>query len=395
MEILYISTCCSNKLKKYIWDTSTIKPVQSGQKFHGLLIAGLATYSNKLHAITSVPVIVSSHKRLWWNLPSEHINGIDYNYLPFINLPIIKNAMIFIMSLFHTIRWILIHNKKQKFVICDPLNLSLTGGALLACKFMRQKVAVIVTDLPNLMINQKKLSIKGWLYRKLVTSVLFKFDKYILLTEQMNKVVNPNNNPSIVMEGIVDLNMQTSTNLICNKASEKILIYAGGIYEKYGIKNLILAFLKLTDINLRLHIYGAGEMEEDMPEFIKLDSRIKYLGSVENEKVVANLSKATLLINPRPTTEIFTQFSFPSKNMEYMVSGTPLVTTKLPGMPIEYNQFVYLFDDESETGIFNTLQFLLDKPKLELHNFGLTAKEIVLNKKSNFIQAGRIIDFLK
>ena len=394
MEILYISTCCSNKLRKYIWDTSTIKPVQSGQKFHGLLIAGLAKYSNKLHAITSVPVIVSSHKRRWWNLPLEHNNGINYIYLPFINLPIIKNVMIFIMSLFHTIRWILKHKKQQRFVICDPLNLSLTVGALMACKLMREKVAVIVTDLPNLMINQKKLSIKGWLYRKLVTSILFKFDKYILLTAQMNKVVNPNNNPSIVMEGIVDLNMQTSTNLISNKAAEKILIYAGGIYEMYGIKNLILAFLKLTDINLRLHIYGAGEMEEDMPEFIKLDSRIKYLGSVENEKVVANLSKATLLINPRPTTEIFTQFSFPSKNMEYMVSGTPLVTTKLPGMPLEYNQFVYLFDDESETGIFNTLRFLLNKPELELHNFGLTAKEFVLNNKSNFIQAGKIIDFL-
>ena len=80
--------------------------------------------------------------------------------------------------------------------------------------------------------------------------------------------------------------------------------------------------------------------------------------------------------------------------MEYMVSGTPLVTTQLPGMPAEYNNFVYIFDDESIEGIYNTLKSTLLKSKEELHNFGLAAKQFVLGNKNNYIQAGRIVQFI-
>jgi len=44
-----------------------------------------------------------------------------------------------------------------------------------------------------------------------------------------------------------------------------------------------------------------------------------------------------------------------------MASGVPLLTTKLPGMPEEYNDYVYLFDDESVQGMRKTLDYLLSK----------------------------------
>jgi glycosyltransferase involved in cell wall biosynthesis len=132
-----------------------------------------------------------------------------------------------------------------------------------------------------------------------------------------------------------------------------------------------------------------------MVKYCKLDPRILYFGVVNNSTVVKRLEEALVLINPRPTTEEFTKFSFPSKNMEYMVSGTPLLTTKLPGMPVEYNEYVYLFEDESITGISKTLNFLLSKKDEELRSFGNKAKQFVLSKKSNVMQAKKIIVFLK
>jgi len=75
-----------------------------------------------------------------------------------------------------------------------------------------------------------------------------------------------------------------------------------------------------------------------------------------------------------------------------MASGTPLVTTPLPGMPKEYNRFVYLFNDESVEGISSTLQTLLSKSGDELYKFGIRAKQFVVKYKNNLIQAKRILN---
>ena len=159
----------------------------------------------------------------------------------------------------------------------------------------------------------------------------------------------------MVMEGLVDTSMEKSENKLNNKADEKIIIYAGGLYEKYGIKTLIDAFMMLDGDYFRLHLYGSGPMEETIKTLALIDSRIVFKGMVPNKIVVENQLKATLLVNPRPSTEEFTKYSFPSKNMEYMVSGTAMITTRLPGMPSDYLEFVKLFEEESVKGMFETL----------------------------------------
>lgn len=105
--------------------------------------------------------------------------------------------------------------------------------------------------------------------------------------------------------------------------------------------------------------------------------------------------KETLLIKPRPTDEEYTKYLFPSKNMEYMVSGTPVLTTKLPGMPKEYNDYVYLIEDETVEGLATTFENLLSKPKEELYAKGLKAKNFVLQEKNNVVQARKTIDMLR
>lgn len=397
-NILYISSLCSPDLLNYIFSTSSEKPGQAVQKFHRLLVEGLAM-NNEIcivETLSTIPVSPHSHKKRIWNNKSETIGSINFNYIPTINLPILKNIMVLSISFIKVLLWNLSKLKKDKVVICDPLNFNISASALLACKLTGVKTIAILTDLPVLMnpISYNKKKIKYIVYDFIVSKLLLKFNGYILLTSQMNQIVNPKHKPYLVMEGLVDTKMETSLNLIENKAKTRILIYAGGIYEKYGIKKLIEAFMRLEDDNLRLNIYGSGEMEKDMPYYMQTDSRIQYQGIINNNIVVEKLITATLLINPRPSHEEFTKYSFPSKNMEYMVSGTPLVTTRLPGMPQEYEPFVYLFEDESVEGMHLTLKLLLSKPPKELHKFGLYAKNWVLNEKSNYKQSLRVLEFI-
>ena len=118
------------------------------------------------------------------------------------------------------------------------------------------------------------------------------------------------------------------------------------------------------------------------------------MGVAPNDVVVEEELRATLLVNPRPTNEDYTKYSFPSKNMEYMASGTPVLTTKLPGMPEEYYPYVYLLEEESAEGMAKALKEILSKPAEELAQKGAAAKKFVMEKKNNISQAKKLLDML-
>ena len=119
------------------------------------------------------------------------------------------------------------------------------------------------------------------------------------------------------------------------------------------------------------------------------------MGGAPNSEIVKAELKATLLVNPRPTNEDYTKYSFPSKNMEYMASGTPVLTTKLPGMPKEYNDFVYLIDEETTYGICKVLKEVLTLSSEQLHRKGTEAKAFVMEQKNNCVQAKKVLDMIR
>lgn len=386
MKVIYVSSLVSQSKMNDIIRKSKKKPLQSIQKFHRLLCEGLAQNGADVKTISSIPMSRTISNRIIWFDKKQNVNGVEYNYIPFFNLKIIRQISTFICTIFMTIKEC-IKEKKEKVFICDLLNTTLSSTVLILSKLLKFKCIAIVTDLP------RDIGGKFSISKKINQVLQNKYDAYILLTEAMNEVVNEKNKPFVVIEGIADSNMKQKENNIENKYKEKVCIYAGGLYEKYGVKNLVEAFKLLKQNNVSLHIYGSGELEEYLNKIE--DNRIKYFGVVENEKIVDEEIKATLLINPRFSNEEYTKYSFPSKNIEYMSTGTPVLTTKLPGMPKEYYKYIYCIEDESKEGIKKALIEILEKSDEELLEKGNKAKEFVLKQKNNIIQSKRIIEMLE
>ena len=119
------------------------------------------------------------------------------------------------------------------------------------------------------------------------------------------------------------------------------------------------------------------------------------MGIKRNAEIVEEEQKASLLVNPRPRAPEYTKYSFPSKNMEYMVSGTPTLTTVLPGMPTEYYPYVYLLEDESPDGVAAKLKEIFSASFEERKQKALSARRFVLETKSNIVQSRKIRDFLR
>jgi len=80
--------------------------------------------------------------------------------------------------------------------------------------------------------------------------------------------------------------------------------------------------------------------------------------------------------------------------MEYMASGTPVLTTVLPGMPKEYHPYVYLLETETAEGIAEKLKEVLQSSDEELFQKGSEARRFVLEQKNNVIQAQKILEML-
>lgn len=381
MNIIYVSNLISENKMKNILENANEKPLQSIQKFHRLLCQGFAKNDINIKTISVIPMSRKINKKTIWIDKKEVEKGVIYQYIPFINFKGFRQICILIGTILSVIKE-LFSKKKNKIFICDILDTTVSFTTVLMSKIFRYKCVGIVTDLP---CNMAK-------YSKLSTFLENHCDMYVFLTEQMNKKINKNNKPFIVMEGLVDENMKYKDIDLDEKDSKKICIYAGGLYEKYGVKTLIQAFQNLKIDNAQLHLFGTGDLNDFIEEL--QDDNIVYHGVVENKEVVEAEKKATLLINPRFTNEEYTKYSFPSKNMEYMVSGTPILTTKLPGMPNEYLPYIYVFDEESQEGFRQKIEEILKKNEQELYEKGKAAKEFVLENKNNKKQAERIYNFI-
>lgn len=387
MKILYLSNACPEEDFHWIFSERK-KPSQAAQKYHTLQIEGLRESGQELTALCIPPISRATYGKFLFRYKGK---TEDYLFAPMINIPFLRNVWMFLYVFFFTLgrTW----GKRGDAVICDVLNTTVSMAALLAGFFTRTQVVGIVTDVPTKRAFEIKNPIKkfaSWLCRAMLGS----FDKYIFLTPAMNDLINKKGRPYLISEGHVDRGAGKIINTVSEKYEKKVCIYAGSLRKIYGIPYLVEGFLQANVENAELHIYGAGEYETELEELTQKHPSVRYFGIVPNGRIVEEERKATLLINPRPTNEEYTQYSFPSKNMEYMVSGTPVLTTCLPGMPREYEDFVYLLREENTEGMARKLKEILCKPKEELFNFGQKAKAFVLDNKSNLKQAERICALL-
>ena len=163
--------------------------------------------------------------------------------------------------------------------------------------------------------------------------------------------------------------------------------------KKHRIEMLIKGFM-LTKNDFELWLFGSGDFEKEIKEYAKSDKRIKFFGRVNRDVVLEYEHRASLLVNIRDSKEEYTKFSFPSKTIEYMACGTPLLTTKLPGIPDEYYKYCYVLENETIDGLNKTLENILSIPHDELLDKGKAAMNYIFNNKIAEIQGNKIIEFL-
>lgn len=197
------------------------------------------------------------------------------------------------------------------------------------------------------------------------------------------------NSKYLVIDGGIELDENTKY-VVTNK--ENYIMYCGSLNKYSGVLTLCQAMEYVKD-DVLLYIYGQGELKEQVLEYSNKDNRIKYNGLVPNSIIIEKQKKAKLLINPRPVNDQISMVTFPSKIFEYMLSGTPIVSTKLSGFSSEYDDKL-IFCGDSAKDIGHCIDKTLSLPKTKLDNIGKKAFEYVIKEKTWENQINKIVKFI-
>jgi glycosyltransferase involved in cell wall biosynthesis len=217
-------------------------------------------------------------------------------------------------------------------------------------------------------------------------------DGYVVLTRQMAEVVSGRGKPCLVMEGLVDVENAPQGGQMPQKSAHPTVLYAGALRKEYGLETLVRGFQAWDEPRAELVVYGQGAYAAELAAIADADHRITYRGTAPLAHIIEAERRAWLLVNPRQPDQEFTKYSFPSKNMEYLASGTAVLTTRLPGMPSEYLEYVLTIDEVGVAGVTRGLERAFSEGADKLAARGARGRRFVLERKNNVVQAGRILE---
>ena len=395
MKILYFGTVCNAENYENMIADYNVKPSVASLVFENALMEGFKQVNAEID-IFSFPMIPAFPKcgKLFWGAEKETLSsGYKTTWIPTINITGLKQWSQGVKTRGIIKKWLKENQGEEKCVLIYSVYQPIAKNIIRYCKKSNTKCFAIIPDLPrNMYANSRINPVKKFLSRFYVKNALklqCYFDGYVYLTEAMKDVINPSA-PYVVVEGIAS----ECPCLSVEKSEPPAVMYAGAMSDKYGVGNLIEAFLKLPEGNAQLWLFGYGDYSEKVVEYAEKYPQIKYFGRVERSEIIKYEQEATLLVNVRNVGDEFTAYSFPSKTIEYMNSGTPLLTTRLPGIPSDYYNYAYFIEDNSVDSIYVGMKNALDAGKQQLNSVGKSAKEFIEKEKNAEKQADKIYKFM-
>lgn len=403
MEILFIGGNFAKEMEKEILKKSKDVVQYAANKLQWNFIDGLINIDEVNLNVISAPFIGTypkSYKDMFIKKRNYlYKNLVPCEYVSFCNLWGYRN-----ISRKYSLKkqiqdFISIKSSNKAIIVYSPHTPFLQTAVYAKRKDPSIHICLIVPDLPQFMnLNEKKSVI----YNKLkeVDIEIFEknskyIDSFVLLTKYMKDILKIGKRPYIVIEGIVN-----TSEMFIDKTNPKgknvqTIVYTGTLNKKFGVINLIKAFHAIDNKNVILKICGRGDSEDFIKEYAKSDDRIHFLSQLSNDEAFRLQKNATVLINPRQNNEKFTKYSFPSKNMEYLLSGNPVIAYKLDGIPDEYDDYFFYVNDNSLKCLSDTINKVLNLSDEERYKFGKKAREFVLKNKNNNEASLKLFNMIK
>lgn len=398
MKILFLSSLCSAKKYERIYNLRTEPLLDTNQKFLLSIVSGLKSAADMdITCISSIPVSYRCYPKRVLHNETEIEDGINYHYCGGVNYPVLRNLTIEWNTKRMVKRFVRQYSQEKVVVICDILK---TESAAVVNWLNKHKIPTfaIVTDIPSIAeCMGRNTGIKYYLLKKYgerANCLMRQFQAYILLSKQMNEFCNPDyTKPYMIVECIVD--SQLFDNIKIRRISERpVVVYAGKFYKECGVVNFARTARYLeNDCDVALY-GGHGDCIDELESEARATNNLFIRGIVPLQEILSIEKGASILVNPRPSTEEFTKYSFPSKTAEYMLAGVPTIMYELASLPDEYKDKLYFFRTRDPERMAEEIKSILRKYD-EAKEKALKAKRFIVEEKNSIHQAERILNFIE
>lgn len=322
-------------------------------------------------------------------------NGMKLELIPFINIRIFKELSLMATNFVEVLRYCL--KNREKVIITYNGEAYYTIPIRILKKFFKFKYICMMVDPP---LYEGTTNRSGYIWKFLYQLKALAYKKAVKVSDGiiiLNKgVLNQwdlHEKKAILIEGGVNIcdfqfdedqmNAERFDNNYFN------IVFSGVLHEHSGILSFVKIFKEYNNPKVRLYIFGDGVFKEAIEREIANSENIFMCGTRTNAEILKIQKSADLLICPNEIEHPINQGAFPSKLLEYMMSGTPVIATRLKCLDKEYLQHLFVYDGSYEQ-FSAQIAVIIGMLQEERDEFGKLAREFIEQNKTWTMQAKKI-----
>lgn len=366
-------------------------PAVQTTKFAWSFVDALRAGFTSVHLLSFSPVqSYPRGRKIIFRSYSFARDGVTGRHVGFVNLLVFKH-LTRLFQLFVGVRPDVLAQRPDVVFLHGVHSPVLIFGAYLARKGFC--VIPVLTDPPGVIIRLDSAFVRALkrLDRMIVRRLLSEFSGVIALADGIPDRLGIDL-PRLVFPGIVGNEIggrHVAAVLPQPNYPSPQVIYAGTVSASYGLRWLVGAARLLPHV--RFSLFGTGDLIEEIKD-MNLPN-VALHGFVAPEDLMARLTGASLLVNCRPSDDQVAAMSFPSKLIEYALTGVPVLTTRLPSIPSHLREAFLYVAAETDHGFAAAITKALSASPSERQAQGAKARSLVVGAYSAPAIGAAITDF--
>lgn len=321
----------------------------------------------------------------------------DRRYIPIKHIckPFIEEIFCGIQVFFNVLQWARSTEKRKVLVLNAPNEVMTPLGMLKKLGYI--DIYSILIDSPYTNKDQSSMYLR-W-KKKFATKGLEKLNEcsgVILLNEHSADVMKLRVPHKTVLLGFEPFEIGYSADRYCGiRGRKKRLLYAGSLSTVNGIKEMLNALALLPEDEYVIDICGQGSDDCLVERYAHKHSNCRFHGRVEQTELNRLYENADLAMNFRLPDNDDNDYSFPSKLISYLYSGSLVISSDFSSMPDAYRDFIFIVKDLCPETIANEIERIFMLEETTLTDIAARARSFVLENQSWDQVAKEIVSFIE
>lgn len=355
------------------------------------LLAGLDGAGADITVLAFQPVPAFPRSPRWW-VSGQRLPGPgrrEQRLVAFINVPYLKQVSLACALLIQG--WQQIQRGAPQVLMSYNVNTFTSAPLLLLSRLLRLPYVPVVydVDVPGATVPDGPLQRLEYRWAARVLPLL---PAAVTGTALIGRELMPGR-PTLVVEGGLGPAQQAYAPAPRTSGTTFDVVFAGAL-ETYNGVDVLLDAMTWLPTHVRLHVAGQGGLRAAVEAAAASDDRVVYHGLLDMDGLRGLYARGDLLVNHRSDERLDSRYVFPSKLIEYLASGLPVVSTRFRSLPEEYLPFLEVLSDESPRALaagIERVMAALPAARLKARQ----AQEFVRTHKSWAFQGRRILSFLE